>query len=49
MTTLLTSLVTQLLRNFEMALINPERPWNSHNCMGLFLISDMWVQVTERS
>ncbi|KAF6824305.1 pisatin demethylase [Colletotrichum musicola] len=45
----LNKIIFELLRNFEMALINPERPWNSHNCMGLFMIKDMWVQVTERS
>ncbi|KAF9874182.1 pisatin demethylase [Colletotrichum karsti] len=39
----------QLLRNFELALIDPARPWKAHNVMGLFVISDMWVQVMERT
>ncbi|KND88422.1 Pisatin demethylase [Tolypocladium ophioglossoides CBS 100239] len=38
----------QLLRNFDMALINPTHPWEAHNCLGLFAISNMWVQVMER-
>lgn len=28
--------------------MNPARPWEEQNVLGLFFISDMWVQVTER-
>jgi len=38
----------ELLRHFELALIDPTRPWKARNALGLFLISDMWVQVMER-
>lgn len=31
-----------------MALINPTKPWVALNSLGLFTISDMWVQVMER-
>ncbi|KAJ5360109.1 hypothetical protein N7517_009300 [Penicillium concentricum] len=41
--------VFELLRNFDIALINPTRPWDAQNYLGLFAISDMWVQVTERT
>ncbi|KAJ5417304.1 uncharacterized protein N7487_000854 [Penicillium crustosum] len=41
--------VFELLRNFDMALINPTHPWNATNYLGLFAISNMWVQVTERT
>jgi hypothetical protein len=39
----------QVLRNFDLALINPTRPWDARNYLGIFAISDMWVQVTERA
>ncbi|KAJ5578132.1 uncharacterized protein N7459_007096 [Penicillium hispanicum] len=42
-------LVFELLRNFDLALIRPTRPWDARNYLGLFAISDMWVQVMERS
>ncbi|KAJ5231639.1 uncharacterized protein N7469_006227 [Penicillium citrinum] len=42
-------LIFELLRNFDMALINPTRPWEVKNYLGLFAISDMWIQVTERA
>ncbi|KAK3939350.1 pisatin demethylase [Diplogelasinospora grovesii] len=38
----------ELLRRFDWALANPAEPWRTRNVMGLFAISDMWVQVTER-
>ncbi|KAL4995725.1 cytochrome P450 [Aspergillus recurvatus] len=41
--------VFELLRNFDLALLNPTRPWDAWNNLGLFSISDMWVQVTERT
>ena len=40
--------VFELLRNFDFALISPEKPWTKIDTMGLFAISEMWVQVTER-
>ncbi|KAJ5164857.1 uncharacterized protein N7500_006687 [Penicillium coprophilum] len=42
-------IVFELLRNFDLALINQTRPWDARNYLGLFAISDMWVQVTERT
>ncbi|KAJ5836309.1 hypothetical protein N7447_002335 [Penicillium robsamsonii] len=41
-------MIFELLRNFDLALINPTHPWDARNYLGLFAISDMWVQVTER-
>ncbi|KJZ72064.1 hypothetical protein HIM_08519 [Hirsutella minnesotensis 3608] len=41
--------IFELMRHFEMAIVNPTRPWNARNSVGLFMISDMWVQVTMRS
>ncbi|KPM39018.1 hypothetical protein AK830_g7543 [Neonectria ditissima] len=41
--------IFELMRNFDLALISPARPWNARNHLGLFAISDMWVQVMERS
>lgn len=40
--------VLQLTRNFDMALMNPAKPWYARNSLGLWVITDMWVQVTER-
>ncbi|KAH7139390.1 cytochrome P450 monooxygenase-like protein [Dendryphion nanum] len=40
--------IFELLRNFDLALTNPYSPWKLFNVMGLFAISDMWVNVTER-
>ncbi|KAK1722483.1 hypothetical protein CaCOL14_006198 [Colletotrichum acutatum] len=45
----LSKAIFELLRNFELASNDPARPWRAKNCMGLFVISDMWVQVTERA
>ncbi|WYZ45645.1 hypothetical protein EsH8_VIII_000961 [Colletotrichum jinshuiense] len=44
----ISKIVFEMLRNFELAPIDPARPWKARNCMGLFVISDMWVQITER-
>jgi hypothetical protein len=49
MTRLLTYNRIQLFRNFDIALINPTHPWDVLNSLGLFTISNMWVQVMERS
>ncbi|KIW13508.1 hypothetical protein PV08_08696 [Exophiala spinifera] len=38
----------QLLRNFEMAIVDPERPWSSFNA-GVFIVHDMWIRVTKRN
>ncbi|BCS28749.1 cytochrome P450 [Aspergillus puulaauensis] len=40
--------VFELLRNFDIALMDPTRPWDVRNHLGLFAISNMWVQVMER-
>ncbi|KAJ5707642.1 hypothetical protein N7488_007443, partial [Penicillium malachiteum] len=40
--------IFELLRHFDLALINPTHPWKIRNLLGLFAISDMWVQVMER-
>ncbi|KAJ3497467.1 hypothetical protein NLG97_g1882 [Lecanicillium saksenae] len=40
--------IFETFRNFDMAIVDPIHPWSSHNCLGLFQISNMWVQVTER-
>ncbi|KAL5342230.1 cytochrome P450 [Aspergillus crustosus] len=42
-------IVFELLRNFDLALISPTRPWDARNYLGLFAISNMWVQVMERT
>ncbi|KAL4907041.1 hypothetical protein BDW74DRAFT_150154 [Aspergillus multicolor] len=40
--------IFELLRNFDLALLNPTHPWVARNYLGIFAISDMWVQVTRR-
>ncbi|KAM7221203.1 Pisatin demethylase [Rhypophila decipiens] len=40
--------IFELMRNFDWALNKPTRPWEAINTMGLFVIKDLWVQVTER-
>lgn len=44
-----TNWAVQTFRNFDMAVVNPTKPWTSQNCLGLLHISDMWVQVMERT
>jgi cytochrome P450 len=41
--------VFELLRNFDLALISPTHPWDARNYLGLFTISNMYVQVMERT
>ncbi|CEN60829.1 hypothetical protein ASPCAL03261 [Aspergillus calidoustus] len=41
--------IFELVRNFDLALLNPTRPWDARNYLGIFAISDMWVQVTQRA
>lgn len=36
------------MRNFDMALVNPTKPWDARNALGLFVISDMWMLLTDR-
>ncbi|KAJ6081414.1 hypothetical protein N7499_006288 [Penicillium canescens] len=40
--------VFELLRNFDLALMNSTSPWDARNYLGLFAITNMWVQVMER-
>lgn len=37
-----------MFRYFDLAIVDPTRPWKEENCMGLWALTDMWVQVTER-
>ncbi|OJJ07012.1 hypothetical protein ASPVEDRAFT_46392 [Aspergillus versicolor CBS 583.65] len=41
--------VFELLRNFDIALMDPTHPWDVRNHLGLFAISNMWVHVMERA
>jgi len=38
----------EAFRNFDLAPLNPPSPWKTQSPLGLFVISDMWVQVTAR-
>lgn len=38
----------EVLRRFDLALVDPTKPWKSQTPLGLVTVSDMWVQVTER-
>ncbi|KAH7304718.1 cytochrome P450 [Stachybotrys elegans] len=42
-------IIFELLRNFDIALVDPLAPWKTDCVNGLFLISDMWVQITSRT
>ncbi|KAK1995933.1 cytochrome P450 [Colletotrichum falcatum] len=44
----LSKTIFEIFRHFDLAPIDPARPWKARNCMGLFVISDMWVEATER-
>ncbi|KAK1574776.1 cytochrome P450 [Colletotrichum navitas] len=44
----LSKTIFEIFRHFQLAPIDPARPWKARNCMGLFVISDMWVEATER-
>lgn len=37
------------MRHFDLALVNPTKPWDARNSLGLFTISDMWVQAMDRT
>ncbi|RMJ14899.1 hypothetical protein CDV36_005431 [Fusarium kuroshium] len=41
--------IFELMRNFDLALVNPTKPWDARNSLGLFTISDMWVQAMDRT
>ncbi|KAH6847692.1 cytochrome P450 [Chaetomium sp. MPI-CAGE-AT-0009] len=38
----------ELFRYFDWAIAHPAKPWDIMNTMGIFVINDMWVQVTAR-
>ncbi|KAK3293022.1 cytochrome P450 [Chaetomium fimeti] len=38
----------ELFRYFDWAIAHPDKPWDIMNTMGIFVINDMWVQVTAR-
>jgi cytochrome P450 len=40
--------IFEMLRNFDIAMIDATKPWKTENANGLFLITDMWVQVMAR-
>ncbi|KAJ5780422.1 hypothetical protein N7457_005582 [Penicillium paradoxum] len=42
-------IIFELFRNFDIAFVNPTHPWDVRNNAGLFSISNMWVQVVERT
>lgn len=44
---ILIEFISQLLRNFDMQIMNPYKPIKTFN-VNLFLQTDMWVRVTER-
>jgi hypothetical protein len=39
---------SQLFRYFDWAIGDPSKPWDTFNTLGIFVINDMWVQVTAR-
>ncbi|ETS80122.1 hypothetical protein PFICI_07651 [Pestalotiopsis fici W106-1] len=41
--------VFELVRNFDMGLINPAKPWKSASLIGLWVISDMYVHASRRT
>ncbi|KAH8885376.1 cytochrome P450 [Thozetella sp. PMI_491] len=40
--------IFELLRNFNLCLANPEKPWVDENYIGIFMQRHLWVLVTER-
>lgn len=40
--------IFEVLRNFDLAPLNPTNPWTARSPLGLFLVNDQWVIVTER-
>ncbi|OCL11726.1 cytochrome P450 [Glonium stellatum] len=43
----LNKVFVEILRRFDITIINPSKPWNSDS-RGIFLQKDFWVRVTER-
>ncbi|KAL4792674.1 cytochrome P450 [Aspergillus venezuelensis] len=41
--------IFELFRNFDLALFYPTHPWDVKNNLGLFAITNLWVQITERA
>jgi len=44
----LSKTIFEVFRHFDLAPIHPPSPWKTKTPLGLFVISDMWVQVTAR-
>ncbi|KAK5661866.1 hypothetical protein OQA88_9974 [Cercophora sp. LCS_1] len=44
----LTKTIFEVIRHFDLASVNPSNPWRTQSPLGLFVINDMWVQVTAR-
>ncbi|KAH6677016.1 cytochrome P450 71A20 [Plectosphaerella plurivora] len=44
----LSKVVFEIFRHFDLAPMDAAAPWKAANYLGLFVISDMWVQVMER-
>ncbi|KAH7374639.1 cytochrome P450 [Plectosphaerella cucumerina] len=44
----LSKAVFEIFRHFDIAPMDASAPWKAANYLGLFVISDMWVQVMER-
>ncbi|KAF2454651.1 pisatin demethylase [Lineolata rhizophorae] len=44
----LNKVFVELFRRFDMAVMNPAKPWSSES-FGIFLQKDFWVRITERS
>lgn len=38
----------QLMRNFDLCIANPEKPWKEFNYSGLYVHEDMFLLATER-
>jgi len=43
----LNKVFVEILRNFDMEVVNPDKPW-SIDSRGIFLVKNFWVRVTER-
>ncbi|KAK3690217.1 cytochrome P450 [Podospora appendiculata] len=41
--------IFEIMRNFDLDLVYPATPWKTKNAAGIFIIHDLWVQVTERA
>jgi cytochrome P450 len=43
----LNKVFVELLRRFDMTIVNPSKPWESES-RGIFLQKSFWVRITER-